>query len=552
MELNELRAKAVEAFLKGRFAKAAKLYTDYCKADPHNLQARLRMGDAWEKSGNRERAIEAYRSAAEEFARDGFLPRAIAASKLVLELDPDHEAMQRLLADLYGRRDKEPEALPRHKPSEELASAAPEAVGYPAPEHVGYLTRFNEVALPDPDADPEEGTSTQGLTAAPSTPAAAGADSVGAKPAIADRGRALPPASESEKVAPPREPADDGFTELEVDLLLELPAELQMGKSGAAPSSLLQAVESTAASSLYAATKAGRPRDGQTPKPLDPVVTRVREKLPKIPLFSDLDPAPFRELIERCRLRTLKTGDRVFQQGSAGDSFFVICGGAVRILRDEPERPQELAVLHEGSFFGEMAILSDAPRAATVESTSDDTLLLEISASLLNDLSARYPQMALALKRFCRQRLLANVMSTSALFRPFTKQERKKLIELFRAREVPKGTVILKAGEVSDGLYVVLSGEVEAQSGGGLLARLREGELFGEMSLLTRSPAVANVTAVRRTSLLRLPREDFNTVMMTHPQVLELVAELADKRQRQAEELKAAETIAIDEETMLV
>jgi CRP-like cAMP-binding protein len=93
---------------------------------------------------------------------------------------------------------------------------------------------------------------------------------------------------------------------------------------------------------------------------------------------------------------------------------------------------------------------------------------------------------------------------------------------------------------------------VEAQSGGGLLARLREGELFGEMSLLTRSPAVANVTAVRRTSLLRLPREDFNTVMMTHPQVLELVAELADKRQRQAEELKAAETIAIDEETMLV
>src|SRR5258708_37694298 len=116
-----------------------------------------------------------------------------------------------------------------------------------------------------------------------------------------------------------------------------------------------------------------------------------------------------------------------------------------------------------------MAILSDAPRAATVESTSDDTLLLEISASLLNDLSARYPQMALALKQFCRQRLLANVMSTSALFRPFTKQERKKLIELFRAREVPKGTVILKAGEGSGGLYVVLSGAGGGKKGGGAL-----------------------------------------------------------------------------------
>src|SRR5262249_22959727 len=150
-----------------------------------------------------------------------------------------------------------------------------------------------------------------------------------------------------------------------------------------------------------------------------------------------------------------------------------------------------LALLHEGSFFGEMAILSDAPRAATVESASEDTLLLEISASLLNDLSARYPQLALALKRFCRQRLLANVMSSSDLFRPFSKPERKKLIELFRAREVPQGATLLKAGELSDGLYVVLSGEVEVRKGEELLARLREGELFGEMSLLTRAPAIA-------------------------------------------------------------
>jgi len=481
MELNELRAKAVEAFLKGNFFKAASLYADYCKAEPHDPQARLRMGDAWEKSGDREKAIEAYRSAAEEFAREGFLPRAIAASKLVLELDPQHEAMQRLLAELYGRGGQEQPYRP---------SAA-----VPAPAPAGPASPRNRAA---------------------------------------------------------KAPTVEEFTELEVDLELELPPELQvLGEVAAAPTSLLQALESIAASSLASAAKDGNSskRPKADPKLLDPKLSELREKLPKIPLFSDLDPAPFVELIERCRLRTFNRGEQVFKQGSAGDSFFVICSGAVRVIREDPSGARELALLHEGSFFGEMAILSDAPRVATVESASEDTLLLEISASLLNDLSARYPQLPLALKRFCRQRLLANVMSSSDLFRPFTKLERKRLIELFRAREVRSGATVLKAGELSDGLYVVLSGEVEVRRGNELLARLREGELFGEMSLLTGAPAVATVTAARRTSLLRLPKEDFNTVMMTHPQVLELVANLADQRRRATPQVEVPQSV---EDALLV
>ena len=63
----------------------------------------------------------------------------------------------------------------------------------------------------------------------------------------------------------------------------------------------------------------------------------------------------------------------------------------------------------------------------------------------------------------------------------------------------------------------------------------REGELFGEMSLLNRTPATATVTATRNASLLRLPREDFNSLILSHPQVLVLVSELTDARQRDTE-----------------
>jgi hypothetical protein len=80
------------------------LYVAYCASAPRDRQSHLRRGDAWARAGDTPRAIDAYLAAAQGFAEDGFLARAIAASKLVLELDPKHRQMQRILADLYARR----------------------------------------------------------------------------------------------------------------------------------------------------------------------------------------------------------------------------------------------------------------------------------------------------------------------------------------------------------------------------------------------------------------------------------------------------------------
>src|SRR5689334_11952669 len=114
MDLRKTKDKATEAFVKGKFAKAAELFAECVQADPKDLQARLRLGDAWAKAGNKPKAIDSYRAAAEGFARDGFLPRAIAASKLILELDPSHQGVQQMLADLYARKGGLP--LPSAKP----------------------------------------------------------------------------------------------------------------------------------------------------------------------------------------------------------------------------------------------------------------------------------------------------------------------------------------------------------------------------------------------------------------------------------------------------
>ena len=266
--------------------------------------------------------------------------------------------------------------------------------------------------------------------------------------------------------------------------------------------------------------------------------------LPKIPLFSDLPAEAFIALFEKCPLRRAEPGDLLIEQGSQGDSFFVICSGSAKVFRTDDGTRRELAALEEGAFFGEMALLSDTPRTASVEAASEDTQLLEIPASVLTGLSFDHPTIATALKKFCRQRLLSNLMNGATLFRPFTKSERRELVQKFRARDVTRGETLIREGQRSDGLYVILTGEVGVRVQGTAVATLKEGDVFGEMSLLTRTVATATVETTKKTSLLRLPREDFDAIIMSHPQILELVAELTDARTRNNAELLKSKATA--------
>jgi CRP-like cAMP-binding protein len=378
----------------------------------------------------------------------------------------------------------------------------------------------------------------------PAAPAPSSSSPPGLRPRKSGEGdlAVTPAPGHSAVVVPPRPPSapSTAFTELELE-----------------DDTLLHAVEEAALSGMKqrAATSPGAAAAEEEEVILaEELVEELPsvDALPNIPLFSDLPREAFIELFERCPLRRFSQGSRVFEQGSHGDAFYVICEGSVSVFRYEGGQRKELAVLNSGAFFGEMALLSGAPRMASVESASEDTQLLEISAPVLAELSRLHPQVARALKKFCRERLLSNVMSTSALFEPFNRKDRRALVEKFRAREVKRNEVIVREGENADGLYVVLSGEVEASKSGQVLSRLKEGELFGEISLLSKTPATATVMATRRTSLLRLPREDFDALILSHPQILVLISELSEQRLRRTEALTGGQVIELTADELLV
>lgn len=89
--------------------------------------------------------------------------------------------------------------------------------------------------------------------------------------------------------------------------------------------------------------------------------------LGSVALFRGLDRRVMRKIVKMCELVVAQSDEAVVRQGEAGDAFYLIRTGHARVVRHAEGKDDLLAWLCENSFFGEMALLSTAPRTATVE-----------------------------------------------------------------------------------------------------------------------------------------------------------------------------------------
>lgn len=88
-----------------------------------------------------------------------------------------------------------------------------------------------------------------------------------------------------------------------------------------------------------------------------------------VPFFKNASGDFLRDIIPRLDARQFEPGEMLVHEGDVGDEMYFLTKGQVEVLRGDP--PQRLTVLREGSFFGELAILTDAPRAATIRTLTD-------------------------------------------------------------------------------------------------------------------------------------------------------------------------------------
>ncbi len=252
--------------------------------------------------------------------------------------------------------------------------------------------------------------------------------------------------------------------------------------------------------------------------------------LARTPLFAGLSQEALESLVQQLTLVHLATDEVLFYEGAPGDALYVIVEGEVAVQAEGPPRV-EMARLGAGAFIGEVALMIDQPRSATIMATSD-TELLRIDRKTLSGVLAAHGEVLSAVLRFVRDRLVDRWTRTSPLFRPFDDSVRAQLASRFKFLEIETGSRLLEAGKKPDGLYIVLAGKFEVQRAGAKLAMVGPGELIGETALLSGAAFKSEVVAHGKSLALCLPASDFRELIMTHPHVLEYIGEAADQSRK--------------------
>jgi CRP/FNR family transcriptional regulator, cyclic AMP receptor protein len=128
------------------------------------------------------------------------------------------------------------------------------------------------------------------------------------------------------------------------------------------------------------------------------------ELLQRIPLFSQIEPAKLKLLAFTSERVGFDAGQALFKQGDMGDAAYIIIEGEAEVLVDTSAGPAVVAKLGKDALVGEIAILCDVPRTATVRAV-DRLVALRISKELFMRLVTEFPQMAVAIMRELAHRL---------------------------------------------------------------------------------------------------------------------------------------------------
>lgn len=112
--------------------------------------------------------------------------------------------------------------------------------------------------------------------------------------------------------------------------------------------------------------------------------------LRSIPFFTRLSDATLARLVSCCPVLDVPARHDLFLQGESGDALYVILSGDVEIIQTPDGSPVHLSTFRAGEYFGEMALLDDAPRSATARTLGDSVLLLVRKQALL-DLLREHP-----------------------------------------------------------------------------------------------------------------------------------------------------------------
>ncbi len=222
-------------------------------------------------------------------------------------------------------------------------------------------------------------------------------------------------------------------------------------------------------------------------------------------------------------------GDVIVKQDDPADSFYVLTRGRARALKIKPDGEEiPLGVLKPGDSFGEAALSEGGTRNATVRcSTAVDVLRIDRDDFL--QLVRRVPDLKQYVETTGRNRALQSFLYQFSNFGRLPTPVLRSMIDKLKPVTFEKGNLIIREGDDAGPLYILQKGRARAFSGvdGGErnLAFYREGDFFGELSILNGSPRAASVEAFTHCELLSLEPKSVRELRRRFPEFDKLLGE---------------------------
>ncbi|XP_952221.1 cAMP-dependent protein kinase regulatory subunit, putative [Theileria annulata] len=227
---------------------------------------------------------------------------------------------------------------------------------------------------------------------------------------------------------------------------------------------------------------------------------KIMEMIKRCFLFSGVNSSGLDLLVKAFDFKTANPGDVLIKQGDDGDKLYLIESGTVEVTRKNATGQEEfLCNLTAGDYFGELALMYNSPRAATVVAKTE-MHLWTLDRTTFNHVV----RMAVIKKR----EKYDSILSKLDLFKKVNPYDRCRLADALVERTFEDETVI-KQGEPGSSLFMVLEGQAESFVENKLVKSYNPGDYFGEIGFILKKPRASTVKAKGKCLFVELERENF-------------------------------------------
>lgn len=231
----------------------------------------------------------------------------------------------------------------------------------------------------------------------------------------------------------------------------------------------------------------------------------IKTALQKHFIFSSLTENQLSSIIKEMGLLVYPTQSMIFEQNSVGDNFFIISKGKVEVVINL----KVAAVLKSGDSFGEVALLHETPRTATII-TMQETVLWGLDRctfrGILQDMSSQ--------KYSENMEFIENIK----IFKTLTRKQKESLANVMINEHYTQGSRVLREGDQGDFMFIIKEGTVIVTQKGLEIRKLGKNDYFGEQALLQNHIRTATITALETTSCLSINSEGLYSALGSHLQ----------------------------------